>query len=176
LRRLNLTPAQLDRFAALVADYTGTSMDLAGARTGLGLAADDPALAAEAAHQEQLFRSQLGEVIGPQGLAEYLRFEADLGMRHLLGTLAENAYYTETPLSTVQSAQLAAIVARHFPSLTNLDPRWRSDPAAWESVLREAREVLPPPQVAALASLGEEMAWTVESVSELNRSLNQDSR
>lgn len=176
LRRLNLTPAQLDRFAALVADYAGTSMDLAGARSGLGLAADDPALAAETARQERLFQSQLGEIIGPQGLAEYLRFEADLGMRRLLSSLAENVYYTEAPLSTVQSAQLTAIVARYFPGLTNLDPRWRIDPAAWESVLREVRAVLPPTQVAALASLGEEMTWAVESVSELNRSLNQDSR
>jgi hypothetical protein len=176
LRRLDLTSEQLARFEALVANHAGTTMDLAGARAGLGLRADDPALSAEKKLQEQHFQSQLADIIGPQGVADFLRFEADLGMREFLRTLAENVYYTDTPLSAVQSCELSDILARHFPALENLDPRWRSDPAAWDSVLREARQVLSPAQVAALASIGDEMAWTVESVSELNRSLPEASR
>lgn len=168
-RTLNLTTVQIERFEELMAARAWNSMDLVGAQVSLGLPPGDPALQAETSRQERAFQSSLREILGDEGANQFSRYEAAAPLRNLLSQLAGNVYYTDTPLAPAQASELSQIITRHYPDLENLDSRWRTDPAAWEAILREARAVLAPAQLAALTAIGDGMPWVVESVRELNK-------
>lgn len=168
-RSTGLTAAQIEIFEKLIVARQWNSLDLTGARVGLGLPSNDPALQKTWANQEHDFLAELRTRLGDTVADRFREFEATMPLRAFTDELAANLYHTETPLTAAQSDQLEQIVARHYPGLEHHDFRWRTQPEGIAAIQREARAILAPPQLAVLASHFDNLLWTVESVRELNR-------
>lgn len=168
-RSLNLTAEQIARFEDLVVARAASSSDLAGARLSLGLDRTDPAVVAENARLEAESQAQQRAVLGDAGFEALQRFDAASPVRNVLHELAGHLFATEAPLTADQSASLGEIVARRFPPGVDVGSRLRTEPAAWDAMVQEARAVLSPAQAATLAAMGPERRWVAEQFWALNQ-------
>jgi RNA polymerase sigma factor (sigma-70 family) len=147
LRRLNLTPAQIEQFRALALQreagvrwFTATQQPYAEVNVG--------------DLTRQQIDAQIKELLGPAGFAQYEEYSRNLlgQTRRLAEQIARSDYFTATPLTPGQGDRLTEIVAQNSPdfiagrqvNLVTLD---------WDKTLAAAGSVLPAPQLAALAAL-----------------------
>jgi hypothetical protein len=112
-KRLNLNPADLEKFKNLLVEKQSTVMDVMAAARGQGLGGRDGRdeirqLVQEAqAEVDGSIRASMGEAV----YSQYKQYEATLPQRGVVDQLAQRLSYSSAPLSDAQADQLVGILA-----------------------------------------------------------------
>lgn len=149
---LALTPAQVERFETVAAEQHLTFTPL------IGLPEDSAKhRLSYVARTEKVVRQALGEDYVPA----FHAFVSTSDLRIIVGELAADTYYTETPLTSTQGEQLvqACVDLRAADSaLAYIDP----DTVDWKAVLDRAEAFLSPAQLRALRAALAKRAFDLE--------------
>jgi len=149
-KALNLSPAQLDAFRRI--------MDAAAQPMNLMVPAGQYALSPSAEHlSEDQKNAQLQDLLGPQGFQQYLDATRLAPLRGLVAQLAAASYYTPTPLTADQGAQLQSLLAAQ--SSTYADGGVANPGSVdWNQAMTQAKGILSPSQLASLGLLQQQTA------------------
>lgn len=142
-RRLNLTQAQIDRFATILG------------RVGMGGGSGIDGKALSFRSGEMVSGRDYGAGVaaifgaGEAGFNKYLEFSRVSEAQELIVKAAGELYFTETPLTPDQADQLVRLIAdsRKFAR------GWQPQQYDWNAVMTRARGILSAPQLAAIANL-----------------------
>lgn len=149
LRRLGLSPAQAARFAELMTEQQGRSLDLHAAAYAMALSPSDPVYRQLQASDTAQFQADMTALLGKDGFRQFERHEAEAPVREFVKTLLGTSVNLGEPMTPDQATQLTQIVDRCrspaaasvsdsvLPSLTNVD---------WPAVEAQAATVLTPAQ------------------------------
>jgi hypothetical protein len=173
-RKLNLSPADLEKFKGLLVEKQSALMDVMAAAREQGL---DPrtnrdeirALVQNAqAEVDQSIRSALGDA----AYSEYKSYEATMPQRTVVDQLNQRLSYSAAPLTDTQADQLVSILAATAPNNggNNANAMFQAvvgrggattafvggGTRITDAAIAQAQGVLAPAQVAALQSLQEE--------------------
>ncbi len=123
-RKLNLSPADLDKFKDLLVERQTSAMDvMAAARNqGLDMRANSQEIAQLIHDAQSEVDISIQGVLGDTGYQSYQNYEQTLPMRNTVSQLEQRLSYTSTPLSSDQADQLARILTDTNPKQAN-DPR-----------------------------------------------------
>ncbi len=137
---LHLTPDQIARFETLMLEQEGVSAGNSEIgsfmlRPGTGLS------------RQELMQG-VHEVLGDEGFQQFQAGQRTGGPLQLTTFLASSLYFTDSPLTPEQAAQLSPIIMR-----SDAKRRSDADPRLWDQLLAEAGSVLNPTQMAALSRL-----------------------
>ncbi len=165
LRRLNLTPAQIEQFRALAMQLEAgvrwdTSSQVPYAEVNVGDLT------------RRQIEDQIHGLLGPAGFAQYEEQTRNLrgGTRRLAEQIARSDYFSATPLTPEQANRLTEIVGQNSPefaggrgvNLATLD---------WDKTLAAASSVLPAPQLAALAALRDKTLFDQAMRQQINQAV-----
>lgn len=112
-KKLNLSPAELEKFKSLLVEKQSTLMDVMAAARSQGLTGRDSRdeirqLMQDAqAEVDATIRSTLGE----DAYSHYKNYETTLPLRGVVDQLAQRLSYSTTPLNEAQAEQLVQILA-----------------------------------------------------------------
>jgi len=168
-RKLNLSPADLEKFKSLLVDKQSAAMDVMAAAREQGLNPRDN-------------REQIGELIrnfeaetdasirttlGEAAFQQYQQYEQTAPQRNMVGQIEQRLSYSSTPLYGNQSEQLVNLLASTSPASARSTP---ATPALLgaaggnrgvtitDAVITQSEGFLSPPQVEALRQLQQEQA------------------
>ena len=155
---LGLRPEEIDRFGNLQLKMFSDIYDLqqAARLRNPGAAPDDPALAGLEDKIAGQRDAALRDLLGEPGFQKYTQYEATLPAQPLVNSVAANLYYSPTPLSAQEAAQLTRIIAAQIPPSPRDSfglPKVDAGSLNWDNILSQAQGALLPGQVAALQSL-----------------------
>ncbi len=127
-KKLNLSPADLEKFKSLLVEKQSAVMDVMAAARAEGLNGrenrDQIRQLVQDAQTEvdNTIRSTLGEA----GFTQYQNYESTLPQRNVVGQLEQRLSYSSTPLTDMQSEQLVQILAQTAPQGNNADNAGRN--------------------------------------------------
>ena len=159
--KLQLSPEQLEKFKALLAERHEAEKDAREIAREQGLAgpANREKLRALVATAQAEVDGSIRSAIGEEAYAQYQYYEQTQSQRNLVSQLETRLSYTTTPLTSVQSEQLVALLR----ATTASDPSAPADGpggpplgsrvTVTEQVLQQAPTVLSAEQMAALRQL-----------------------
>lgn len=151
---LQLTPAQVEEFEALLARRAEAGLRLMAEKFHRGLAEDSAEhLALKRRHDVETnapIDASLRTLLGAAGYAGFQQYERLAPARPVADSLAAALYFTATPLTGPQSVELAKWVPERGGQGAGL-AGWTD--ATWEEFLTRAHTVLQPEQVAMLHAL-----------------------
>lgn len=175
-RRLNLGPAELEKFKHLLVEKQAVIMDVMAAARNQGMGGREnrdelrQLVESNQAEIDQSIRTTLGDAV----YAQYKNYETTLPQRGLVDQLGQRLSYSTTPLTDAQTEQLVGILASNttpsnagsrnpvvMPMIAAF-PRVVAAGVAGggvrvtDEVVAQARGVLSGPQLAALQSLQQE--------------------
>ena len=171
-RERRMTGEQREAFEGLLAERTLAMVDLQGAARALGLALTDPAVAAMRERGEQAFRNELEALLGRGGHEAAQRYDALALVRGVVSKVAGETSFTAAPLTAAQGRQLAEILTRHDPLLTEPDSGIEEARIDWTEVVAEAQSVLAPEQLEALRGAAAYFRWRGEYTRALTAARN----
>lgn len=181
-KRLNLSPADLEKFKNLLVEKQATVMDAIAAAREQGMLGRDNrdeirTLVQNAqAEVDDSIRTTLGDGV----YSQYKSYEATLPQRSVVDQLGQRLSYSTTPLSDTQADQLVQIMASTapagtgssggggargamamglvsaFPGGAQVAAMMGGGAKITDAAVTQAQGVLAPPQVAALQSLQQE--------------------
>jgi hypothetical protein len=173
-KKLNLSPADLEKFKSLLADKQATLADvLSAARTqGLNPRDNRDEIRALVANYEAESDATIQATLGSGAYAAYKQYEQTLPQRNVVGQLEQRLSYSSTPLSADQSEQLVSLLAAAAPARdNNATPGLFAAPGGGaggfggrggttipDSVVAQSQSILSATQVAALKQLQQEQA------------------
>lgn len=149
LHQRGLTPAQKDRFVALMMEKDQARADLQASVKKLGLAGSDPTVEAMRTELYQPIEDQLKELLGPVGYAAYQQYE---GISYFV-SYVNPSYFSalNAPLSDDQIMQLANIISPNdHPVRQHISDIGLTTTVNWDAVLEEAAPILNSEQMAVL--------------------------
>lgn len=116
-KQMNLPPAQLDKFKALLAERQATLMDvmMAARDQGINPRENPEALRPLLADAQRGVDDSLRTLLGDAAFAEYQSFEQAAPQRRVVSQLEQRLSYTDTPLTSTQADQLVKILAATTP-------------------------------------------------------------
>ncbi len=120
-KKLNLSPADLEKFKNLLADKQATMMDVLAAARAQGLNPRDnrDEIRALVSNYEAESDANIQATLGPAAYAQYQQYEQTLPQRNVVDQLGQRLSYSSTPLSSDQSEQLISLLAATTPARTN---------------------------------------------------------
>jgi hypothetical protein len=120
-KKLNLSPADLEKFKSLLVEKQSAVMDVMAAARAEGLNGRD-----NRDQIRQLVQDTQTEVdntirstLGDAGFTQYQNYESTLPQRNVVGQLEQRLSYSSTPLTNTQSEQLVQILAQTAPQGSN---------------------------------------------------------
>lgn len=161
-KQLNLSPAQLEKFKALLIERQNARMDVMNAAREGGLNPRENRdelrkLTAEAqAEVDTNIKTSLGETVYNQ----YQNYEATQSQRAVVSQLDQRLSYSSTPLNSTQSAFIVSALAASAPAEST--DQGGGGPGNWsgrtgttitDAVVQQAQSVLTPDQLSALKQL-----------------------
>lgn len=193
-RKLNLSPADLDKFKDLLVERQTAIMDVMTAARNQGLD-----VRSSGQEINQLIRDAQAEVdnsirstIGDTAYQEYKDYERTLPMRNTVGQLEQRLSYSGAPLRADQVDQLARILADTNPSRTETrasgavmfaspDSPVGMQTAMYfggatinDDALARAQGVLSAPQMEALRQLQQEQQARAQLSQDMRRNINRN--
>lgn len=149
-RRLNLPPAQLERFKELLAERQNARMEVMAAARTEGLNPRD-----NREELQQLMRmaqdelaAAMQEEIGAEAFATFQAYERSAPQRATVEQLEQRLSYSAAPLTQAQSDQLVALLAQ-----AGMSGRGRGGAVVTDQVLTQATAILGREQLEALRAL-----------------------
>jgi hypothetical protein len=109
---LHLTDQQATQVTALFADFMARRADILIAAQGQGLTRDDPAVDKMVLKEADDLKASITDILGPDGYQQWQNYRRTAPIYDFEQTLAANLYYSATPLSAAQAAQLAPQMAQ----------------------------------------------------------------
>jgi hypothetical protein len=109
-QKLQLNPAQIDRFVANLTEAAARELDLSGAQRAQGLEDSDGAvtrLRREAANRAEAAQREL---LGDAGFQQLQQYEMALPMRDVVDGLATTLVFLDAPLSAAQAEKLTRVL------------------------------------------------------------------
>jgi hypothetical protein len=146
LLRLNLTPAQRDRFKDILAAEIARGADIGAAADAQKLPFNDPAITALREQSEKQRQRELGELLESAGFRAYEDFERALPVRGYVDGLATQLA-ARMPLTAAQADQLERALAdanEAYRQGKRADPKEMN----WQQADERVREILHPDQLA----------------------------
>lgn len=168
IRKLHLNEKESRATISLLAQAQIFEFDAAAFAEGQGLSLDDPGnrrLVEEAA--AAALAPRFRELLGPNGYAEYLKYESTVDWRSRLRPLADRLERVDEPLGEAQTEELLQVLA-------SVEPGSHGDPGDLSTipdhVVDEAATILSPRQLQVLKLLQAEQRWsrTMSAVEQKN--------
>lgn len=143
-KKLNLSPADLERFKNLLVEKQSAVMDVMAAARSQGLTGRE-----SRDEIRQLVQDTQAEIdgnirttIGDASFAQYKNYEATLPQRGVVSQLEKRLSYSPTPLSDTQAEQLVQILATSTPPANNSGNRADSATLLGQAMAGNARTSL----------------------------------
>lgn len=127
-KKLNLSPADLEKFKSLLVEKQSAVMDVMAAARAEGLNGREnrdqirQLVQDTQTELDNTIRSTLGDA----GFAQYQNYESTLPQRNVVGQLEQRLSYSATPLTDTQSEQLVQILAQTAPQGNNANNAGRN--------------------------------------------------
>jgi hypothetical protein len=193
-KKLNLNPAELEKFKALLVDKQSVVMDVMAEARNQGMTGREnrDELRQLTEQMQAEIDGNIHAALGDAAYTDYKNYENTMPQRGVVGQLAQRLSYTSTPLNDSQTEQLVQILAANTPA-TGRDNR--ANPAGalvqnfaagnpraaaffggapiTDAVVTQAQGVLMPAQVTALRDLQQEQK-AASQLREQMRSLSGD--
>lgn len=155
---LGLSPSQIDQFERVMAQHAQTGIDVAVSALKQGLQKDDSAAGTLMNRAFEERNQQLRALLGESGYQEFLWQERNARWRSLADTLAQNLYYTESPMSRESALELTKTLSSNAER--------NQGKVDWPEVISDARRFLTPTQIRALEN-HREIVMTGAQVAEI---------
>ncbi|CAM2781379.1 hypothetical protein [Rariglobus hedericola] len=165
-KKLNLSPAQLEKFKDLLIERQTARMDVmtAARESGLNARENRDELRKMTDEAQSEVDSSIKTALGETAFNQYQNYETTQSQRALVSQLDQRLSYSSTPLNSTQSDFLVSALATSSTASTN-DQGGGGGPGNWgggnratisDAVIAQAKSVLTPDQVSALTQLQSE--------------------
>jgi len=157
-RQLNLTPAQLEKFKALLVERDTARANVTAVATASGLnpqqnSAEIQNLVNQAQRE---IEASIAQTIGAESYATFQNYQQTSTQRYTVKQLEQSLSYTSTPLNAAQGDQLVNLLARTSAShraASGGDPATALSPIITDEALAQAASLLSPAQLAVLREM-----------------------
>lgn len=196
-KKLNLSPADLEKFKNLLVEKQSAVMDVMAAARNQGLSGRESrdALRQMVEDTQAEIDGSIRATLGDAVYSQYKSYESNLPQRTVVSQLEQRLSYSATPLNDTQAEQLVQILASSTPAasgdnraslgaplvqvFTAGNPRLGQAASFFggnsvpitDAVITQAQGVLMPAQVAALQSLQQEQQAAAQLMQQM-RSIN----
>lgn len=167
-RQLNLSPAQLEKLKALLAQKQATFGEVfaAAREQGLNLRENREQVQKLVQDLQTETDASIQSLLGSTGYQQYQQYEQTLPQRNVVGRLEQRLSYSSTPLYGNQAEQLVSVLAANSPAPANSTPNNASpfpaaqtrSPRITDTAIAQSQSFLSAPQVEALRQLQQEQA------------------
>lgn len=156
-RKLNLPPAELEKFKDLLVERQSARMDvmLAAREGGMNARDNRDELRKLTDEAQAEVDANIKATLGEQVFNQYQTFEATQPQRTVVKQLNDRLGYSSTPLNSTQTDFLINALATTGAGNDSREPTWGAGPGGnrpviTDAVIQQAQSVLSPDQLAAL--------------------------
>jgi len=169
-RKLNLSPADLEKFKALLVDKQSAAMDVMSAarEQGLNPRENRDQIQALIRNFEAETDASIRATLGESAYQQYQQYEQTAPQRGMVSQIEQRLSYSSTPLYGNQAEQLVNLLAAAAPAdsgnrgavsgISPMGPVGGRNMAITDSIIAQSQGFLSPPQVEALRQLQQEQA------------------
>jgi RNA polymerase sigma factor (sigma-70 family) len=169
---LSLKPEQIASFENAMAERDQSVVDVNIEAANQGLSADDnPAISRIKVEAYEALNKKLQALLGDSGLTEYRQYEKETKTRDFVAAFAGNLYFSDTPLTANQGAELARALktATQTKMIPMKDEGLKTiytsrEEIDWVTVTAQTQNILSPSQLAVLKQLADKQRAESEMI------------
>jgi len=146
--RVGLTNEQIDQLEIILTDHWQSTADITAVMETKKMDDDDPSVIELHKSTDGALDRAEKELLGEDGFQQLHEYERSLPARDFVASVAEQLYYTDTPLTADQASKLTQFLADNCTPYKN-GGKVAMDNTDWPAVLHDLGTVLAPKQCTA---------------------------